>query len=201
LTQPLLAAACAAAALSILGAALTERGASGASAVDAAASVAAFERVADVLTSPRCANCHTLTDFPRQGDDRHPHRFNVRRGPDNRGEAAMHCATCHGRANNLASGVPGADEAWRLAPLSMGWEGLSRAELCAHVKDPSLNGGRTGAAIIEHLHTHLVEWAFSPSADAHGRPRTPPPLDYASFVAAAESWIAKGEACPGDAVK
>jgi hypothetical protein len=113
--------------------------------------------------------------------------------------AALHCATCHGRANNLTSGVPGADEDWRLAPLSMGWEGLTRAELCGHLKDPAHNGGRTGAAIIGHLHTHLVAWAWQPGTDPHSRARSLPPLPYADFIEAAESWVAKGEACPDDA--
>ena len=115
--------------------------------------------------------------------------------------AALNCATCHGRANNPASGVPGADEDWRLAPLSMGWEGLNSSELCSHLKDPARNGGRTGAAIIDHLHTHLVAWAWQPGIDPHGRARSTPPLAYADFVAAAQDWVAKGEACPGDISK
>lgn len=170
----------------------------GAAEVDAVASAASFERMATVLTSPRCQNCHTLTSFPRQGDDRHPHRFNVGRGPEGKGLAALHCATCHGRANNAASGVPGADEDWRLAPLSMGWEGLTSAELCNHLKDPSRNGGRTGAAIIDHLHTHLVTWAWQSGTDPHGHTRATPPVAYADFIEAAQAWVAKGEACPGD---
>ena len=96
-----------------------------------------FEPVARVLTHPRCMNCHTLTDYPRQGDDRHRHSMNVRRGPDNHGLPGMVCTTCHNRANNGASGVPGADEDWHLAPLSMGWEGLSRRQLCETLKDPA----------------------------------------------------------------
>jgi hypothetical protein len=195
-----LAAALAAAGLSALALSLTERAARGAGEKDAAASLAAFERMASVMTSPRCGNCHTVT-FPRQGDDRHPHRFNVHRGPAGTGEAALHCATCHGGANNLASGVPGAAEAWRLAPLSMAWEGLTHTELCAHLKDPALNGGRSGAAIIDHLRTPLVAWAWQPGSDAQGRARSIPPLAYADFLEAAQSWVAKGEACPGDAAK
>ena len=163
----------------------------------AAQSVAAFDQMALVMTSPRCQNCHTLTSFPRQGDDRHRHTMNVQRGVDGMGAPAMRCATCHGRANQAASGVPGADEAWRLAPLSMGWEGLSKAELCRQLKNPRRNGDRTGADVIDHLKSHLVVWAWSPGATAHGQGRTPPPIDHATFLKAAETWVATGQACPG----
>ena len=159
-------------------------------------STSAFHRAASVLHSPRCANCHTLTDFPRQGDDRHPHLFNVRRGGEDRGATAFACTTCHGRANNVSSGVLGAEEDWRLPPLSMGWEGLSEAELCRHLKDPARNGGRTGAAVIEHLHTSLVKWAWMPGKDIHGRDRSLPPLSYEDFVKAMESWVTSGAQCP-----
>ena len=32
----------------------------------------AWQQVYSVLTSPRCINCHTATNHPQQGDDRHP---------------------------------------------------------------------------------------------------------------------------------
>jgi hypothetical protein len=159
-------------------------------------SVAAFTKIATVLTSPRCQNCHTLTNFPRQGDDRHPHRFNVTRGSADHGAAGLSCAACHGRANNTASGVPGADEAWRLAPLGMGWDDLSTSQLCRHLKDPQHNGHRSGAAIIDHLRSHLVMWAWSPGVDRHGVARTPPPIPYADFMRAAQTWVTTGAACP-----
>lgn len=164
-----------------------------------AQSVAAFEAMASVMTGPRCQNCHTLTDFPRQGDDRHRHLFHVTRGPDGHGAPGLRCTTCHNRANNTASGVPGADEAWGLAPLSMGWEGLSHRDLCLHLKDPSRNGNRSGAAVIDHLRTHLVTWAWAPGKDARGQARTGPALDYPTFLKAAETWVATGQACPDPA--
>jgi len=159
-------------------------------------SMTAFERVVAVFRHPRCSNCHTVTDFPRQGDDRHRHILNVRRGPDGHGVAAQRCRTCHQRANQTASGVPGADEDWHLAPLSMGWEGLSNAELCRHLLDPARNGGRSGAAILEHLGTNLVRWAWSPGVTRTGAARTLPPIDYDAFVRDARRWIELGAACP-----
>jgi hypothetical protein len=166
-------------------------------AADRSVSLAAFARVARVMMSPRCQNCHTVSGFPTQGDDRHRHLMNVMRGADGHGAPGMRCATCHGRSNDRASGVPGADDDWHLAPLTMGWQGLSARELCLHLKDPNRNGQRTGAGVIDHLKTHLVAWAWEPGSDASGVARGVPPLGYAEFLRAAQDWVAAGQACPG----
>ncbi len=42
------------------------------------AGLAAWQQVYSVLTTPRCINCHTATNYPEQGDDRHRH--SVQRG-------------------------------------------------------------------------------------------------------------------------
>jgi len=162
---------------------------------DQSASLAAFARMASVMMSPRCQNCHTVTAFPRQGDDRHRHQMNVMRGADGHGAPGMRCATCHGTSNNRDSGVPGSDD-WHLAPLSMGWEGLSRRELSFHLKDAKRNGGRSGAGVIDHLKTHLVAWAWEPGIAVGGVARTVPPLGYAAFLQAAQTWVAGGQPCP-----
>jgi hypothetical protein len=47
------------------------RGASQAPQPQSQDGVAAFERIATVLQSPRCLNCHPRGDRPAQGDDRH----------------------------------------------------------------------------------------------------------------------------------
>jgi hypothetical protein len=177
-------------------AAPAEQQAAGHDVSSAAESAAAFVRISAVFRHPRCSNCHTVTDFPRQGDDRHRHAVNVRRGPDGHGVAAQHCRTCHQRANQVASGVPGADEDWHLAPLSMGWEGLSDSELCRHLLDPTRNGGRSGQKVLDHLGTNLVRWAWSPGVGRSGEARSMPPLDYDSFIREANRWIDSGAACP-----
>jgi cytochrome c553 len=159
-------------------------------------SLLAFSQMERVFASPRCQNCHTTTGFPRQGDDGHPHRLNVLRGTDDHGAAALRCATCHGRANNAYSGVPGADDDWHLAPLVMGWEGLTPSLLCEHLKDRHRNGGRDGAAVIDHLKTHLVAWAWTPGIDAHGHPRSLPPMAYGDFLEASATWVRTGAECP-----
>lgn len=156
---------------------------------------ALFLRMASVLTSPRCMNCHTNTGFPRQGDDRHPHLFNVQRGADNAGMPVMHCTTCHQGANQAASGVPGAPH-WRLAPLSMAWEGLSPGALCRALVDPG-RGNMTPEALVAHLSDEpLVSWAWAPGRDRHGRERASPPIAHDAFVDLVKQWVAGGAACP-----
>src|SRR5207245_412483 len=54
-----------------------------------------FTAFVPVLRHPRCMNCHSQGDFPRQGDDGHQHTMNVRRGPDGQGVTAEKCSTCH----------------------------------------------------------------------------------------------------------
>jgi hypothetical protein len=159
-------------------------------------SLASFAAIAPVFEHPRCMNCHTVSEFPRQGDDRHRHTMNVLRGKDGHGVAAQRCGGCHQRSNQAASGVPGADEDWHLAPLSMGWEGLSPGELCRHLLDPARNGGRSGDAIIAHLGTNLVRWAWSPGRTQKGDERGRPPLGYDDFMRQARHWVETGAACP-----
>src|SRR5215813_5108321 len=80
----------------------------------------AWEQVYSVLTSPRCINCHTATNYPQQGDDRHRHVANVIRGPEDKGVPGLNCASCHQESNADSTGVPGGRN-WHLAPLSMRW--------------------------------------------------------------------------------
>ncbi len=160
---------------------------------DEAASAALFVAMAPVLQSPRCVNCHTATTFPEQGDDRHRHIMAIVRGTDGHGAPSLQCQACH-RAVNSAAGVPGAPD-WHLAPLSMAWEGLSAAELCRSLFDPA-HGAMQPAQFIAHLHTDLVQWAWSPGVGLGGHERTPPPMPRDQFLALASAWIAAGAACP-----
>ena len=155
-----------------------------------------FPAIASVLKSPRCQNCHTATDFPRQGDDRHRHRLNVMRGPLDHGAPGLACATCHSTRNNGGSGVPGAPN-WGVAPIGQQWETLAAVALCHKLRDPATNGGRSLARLEEHLNADpLVQWAWSPGANAQGRPRSLPPIDQQTFHALVERWIKGGAPCP-----
>lgn len=149
-----------------------------------------FEPIASVLTHPRCLNCHTATDYPRQLDERRRHAQLVVRGADGHGAPTLQCAACHQDHNIEHAGVPGAPN-WHLAPLSMAWEGLNGQQLCTVLKDTSKNGGKDVAALVEHMsHDALVLWAWSP-----GNNRTLPPLSQPDFVAALQAWAAAGAPC------
>src|SRR6266478_7145328 len=69
--------------------------------------LAAWEQVYSVLISPRCINCHTATNYPQQGDDRHRHFANIVRGPDGLGVPGLNCLSCHQETNADSTGVPG----------------------------------------------------------------------------------------------
>src|ERR1044072_6149866 len=77
--------------------------------------LAAWEQVYSVLTSPRCINCHTATNYPQQGDDRHRHVANVVRGPDGQGVPGLNCAGCHQETNADSTG----GRKWHLAAPSV----------------------------------------------------------------------------------
>src|SRR6266487_4419331 len=129
---------------------------SSAHAVDPVRSEAAFRQMATVLRHPRCMNCHTATDFPRQGDERRRHDMLVSRGPDDHGAPAMRCSSCHQNVNQL-NGVPGAPN-WGLASLTMAWENLDDHQLAEALKNPAKNSQRSLEQIYEHIaHDELVE--------------------------------------------
>ena len=155
-----------------------------------------FPAIASVLKSPRCQNCHTATDFPRQGDDRHRHRLNVMRGPADHGAPGLACSTCHGTRNNGGSGVPGAPN-WGVAPIGQQWETLDAIALCHRLSDPTTNGGRSLPKLEEHLNADpLVQWAWLPGTNAQGHPRSVPPIDQQTFHALVARWIEGGARCP-----
>jgi hypothetical protein len=163
----------------------------GASVQDSGA--AAFEAMVPALRHPRCMNCHSAGDFPRQGNDSHPHTMQVRRGPDGQGLNSVQCSTCH-QDHNLA-GVhtpPGAPD-WHLPPpeTPMIWEGLTDGQLCELLKDPKQNGNRTVQQIVEHMATPLVVWGWTP-----GEGRTPIPMKLSVFQAHVSAWADKGAGCP-----
>jgi hypothetical protein len=159
-------------------------------------SAAVFKQMAAVFQFPRCMNCHTATEFPRQADDRHRHIMSVMRGPEDHGVASLQCQACHRAVNSPDTGVPGAPD-WHLAPLSMAWEGLSVAELCRSIFDAK-HGGLEPDQLVPHLETDLVQWAWSPGIDLSGNNRRPPPVSREEFLALAREWIATGAACPAD---
>ena len=157
----------------------------------AARSAALFTELGKVLTHPRCVNCHPAGDRPRQTDASRLHQPPVERGPDGYGLPAMRCPICHQQANFEPGRVPG-NPIWHLAPREMAWEGKSLAEICAQIKDPARNGGRSLEALAEHIGTdHLVGWAWTP-----GFGRRPAPGTQKQAGELVEAWAKTGAACP-----
>lgn len=178
-----------------------EAAARASAAPSSAMGLAAWQQVYSVLISPRCIDCHTATDYPQQGDDRHRHFANVVRGPEGKGVPALQCVTCHQESNADSTGVPGG-RGWHLAPLSMRWQDpsekvMSSAEVCRAITDRSKNHGLDGPGLVKHHEEEpLVRWAFQPGRRIDGTPRTLPPLTHDELVAATRTWVEAGLPCP-----
>ena len=156
-----------------------------------ARSIALFQEAGKVIQSPRCLNCHPVTDRPRQGDEMHLHEPPVQRGAGGMGASGMRCFTCHGAANFDPGKIPG-NPKWMLAPASMAWVGKSLGHICAQIKDPARNGGKTMEQLVEHMaHDELVGWGWHP-----GVGRTPAPGTQEEFGALIKAWAESGAYCP-----
>jgi hypothetical protein len=157
----------------------------------AARSAALFTEAGKVLTSARCVNCHPAGDRPLQGETHRLHQPPVTRGDDGFGTVSMRCATCHQGSNFDAAGVPG-NPHWHLAPPEMAWQGKTLGEICAQIKDPARNGGRSLEQILTHMATDtLVGWAWAP-----GFGRKPAPGTQQELGALIDAWVKTGAACP-----
>jgi hypothetical protein len=161
------------------------------------AALAAFDTIQQVLQHPRCQNCHIPGDAPLQFDDGVVHAQNIRRGPDGNGAPGLQCSTCHGTSNpppSYGPHVPPGAPNWHLPPpdRKMVFIGLSKADLCATVKDSKRNGGKDLAALREHLsHDKLVLWGWDP-----GVGRAPVAVAHDVLVAKVDTWIEGGAPCP-----
>lgn len=166
----------------------------GAPPTDSEKSIQAFQAVATVFSSPRCANCHIPGESPLQGEDSHPHAMNVKRGKDGRGTPAMRCTNCHQETSSLVLHAPPGAPDWRLPPPErpMVWRGFSPGEMARMLKDRTKNGDRGLAELIEHVTTDkLVTSCWNPGP---GRPL--PPLSHQEFVAKFTEWVNSGAVCP-----
>lgn len=180
---------------SLMPAPLQDAAAFGSIADPAVRSAAIFTEMGKVIQSPRCLNCHPRTDRPNQGEAMLPHNPPVIRDADGHGAAGLECATCHGDANvafaNGTGSIPGAPK-WHLAPAAMAWEGKTLSQICAQIKDPARNGGKSLTDLIEHNGKDtLVGWGWHP-----GLGRIPAPGTQAQFGALTKAWVESGAKCP-----
>jgi hypothetical protein len=155
---------------------------------------ALFTAFVPVLRHPRCMNCHSQGDYPRQGDDGHPHTMDIRRGPVGFGVTAVNCSTCHQDHNLDGAHLPPGAPGWHLPPPStpMIWQGLTDRQICESIKDPKQNRGRNIDQLVEHLtEDKLVMWGWNP-----GEGRTPVPIPHDEFSRMVKRWQAAGAPCP-----
>jgi hypothetical protein len=153
-----------------------------------------FTAFVPVLRHPRCMNCHSMGDFPRQGDDGHPHAMNVRRGAEGHGVTAEKCSTCHQDHNLEGTHLPPGAPNWGLPPadVPMIWQDLTDGQICQSIKDPKRNKNRNLDQLVEHLtEDKLVVWAWNP-----GEGRTAVPMSHDEFAAKVKRWQAAGAPCP-----
>lgn len=160
------------------------------------ASAKLFLRMAEVIESPRCLNCHPAGRSPTQGDDMHLHTPPMVSDASGHGIPGLHCSACHSPANepirmpNIEV-VPG-NPAWALAPAEFAWQHRTLREICEQIKDPRRNGGRTLQKIHDHVaYDPLVGWAWHP-----GQGRKAAPMTQATFGKLVQRWIDSGAQCP-----
>lgn len=160
---------------------------------DSVSSVQAFQDVYRVLMSPRCMNCHPAGDVPLQGDDSHLHQSLPKRGKDGKGIFAMKCTNCHQPTNTPGLNTPPGNPKWALPPadMKMVFEGKSAKELAIQIMDFNQNGHKTKEKLIEHARDTLVKAGWN-----MGEGRKPPPISYAAFVKAWDTWINTGGFAP-----
>lgn len=173
--------------------------------VSEAQGLAAFARIFEVLSHPRCANCHVGEDNipmwtgPSYGDKQGVHGMKVNAGESRIGAETIPCATCHRTTTRLESeqhAPPHFGLDWRLAPVEFEWFGKNPAQICAQLKNPERNGGRDGLALAQHLvddagHRGPVLWGWSPGGN-----RQPAPYNLQQHVDDVLIWAAAGQPCP-----
>ena len=161
----------------------------------------AWDAIYNVFSHPRCANCHTDDEHPRWSGPSYEglpqsannfHRMNVKRGADGFGADGLKCQTCHQESNSATlHGPPGAPH-WHLAPTNMAWWQKSSAHVCAQIKDPTRNGGRSLQDVARHIQTDpLVAWGWAPGP---GREKAPGSAQETFDLL--QTWIAEQAPCP-----
>ena len=165
--------------------------------------LAAFASLHRVATHPRCANCHSGSDQPSNGERTtgpRPHAMNVTRRVQGLG---MPCTTCHPAQNLPGKHMPPGAPHWTMpedADKAITGS-TSPRELCAMWTDARRNRfesgdrrgqARTPADLLVHVtRDPLVRWAWEP-----GDGRDPAPGTHAQFVRRFAVWVQGGAPCP-----
>lgn len=166
--------------------------------VSVADGLAAWDRIFEVASHPRCSNCHVgesdrpMWSGPNYGRTR-VHGMNIRAGASRIGAESQVCASCHGKQNGAAPhSPPGSSGGWMLAPKEAGWFGESSRAVCEQLKDPARNGGRDYKGVARHLgHDPILRWAWAP-----GPGREPAPYSLEAHIEDMIAWGVAGQPCP-----
>ena len=165
--------------------------------------LAAWGRIYEVVSHPRCANCHVGADNipmwsgPSYGRTR-PHGMNISAGESRKGLEILPCTTCHRTTNDLDSlphAPPHFGIDWQLAPVEFEWFGKTSTEICAQLKEPRRNGGRDWMGLARHLvvdagHRGPVLWGWNPGGD-----REPAPYSLEEHLNDGLIWGVAGQPC------
>ena len=164
--------------------------------------LAAWDRVYEVASHPRCANCHTgasdrpMWSGPSYGKTR-VHGMNIRAGESRIGAEFLLCSTCHAyneAANDAPHMAPQVAMNWQLAPVEADWFGRTSDEICTQLRDPELNGDRDYLDLASHLdHDLILHWAWNP-----GGGREPAPYSLQEHVDDILAWGVAGYPCHSD---
>ncbi|MEO1641074.1 MAG: hypothetical protein AAFU41_17695 [Pseudomonadota bacterium] len=164
--------------------------------------LAAWDRIYEVASHPRCSNCHVGADNlpmwsgPSYGKTR-PHGMNINAGDSRIGAEYVTCSTCHAYREttfDVPHAAPQVAMSWQLPLVEAAWFGKTSDEICNQLRDPERNGGRDYLALASHLdHDLILHWAWNP-----GGGREPAPYDLQSHVNDVLAWGVAGYPCAGD---
>lgn len=166
----------------------------------------AWDRIFDVVSHPRCSNCHVGADNkpmwsgPSYGKTR-AHGMNINAGDSRIGAEAIACSTCHTTlsepregANDMPHAAPRVAMDWQLAPVEAEWFGKSSEYICNQLRDPERNGDRTFMDLASHLdHDLILHWAWEPGGN-----REPAPYSLQEHVNDVLAWGVAGMPCKND---
>lgn len=173
------------------------------------AGLTAWEDIHNVVSHPRCINCHVdetgipMWSGPSYGPEPRQHGMYIASGESRIGAENLACGTCHEKSllpNTVEHAPPHTNHDWLLAPVEFAWFGKSSTEICEQMRDPERNGGRDGAGLVEHI-IHDVEiqafitWGFNP-----GGGREPAPGTLQEHLDDMALWTQAGMPCPSDEV-
>lgn len=164
--------------------------------------LAAWNRIYEVASHPRCSNCHTgesdrpMWSGPSYGKTR-VHGMNIRAGESRIGAEYIACQTCHAASEHpqdTPHSAPRVGAEWQLAPVEADWFGRSSEEVCAQLRNPELNGDRNFEELASHLdHDLILHWAWDP-----GPGREPAPYSLQAHVNDILAWGVAGMPCPSE---